>query len=105
LKEIKVITIICKSLFLTIFLPFTFGVEKNRHLLKFVKENLPFSKKNISTEKLKGKHNGPPLELWQVWKNREVFLNRRDASRFRDLKTFLPGLGTLDKLKIYQKLQ
>ncbi len=28
-----------------------------------------------------------------------VFLNRRD------LKTFLPGLGTLDKLKICQKLQ
>ncbi len=36
---------------------------------------------------------------------RPVFLNRRDASRYRDLKTFSPGLGTLEKLKIYQKLQ
>jgi hypothetical protein len=36
---------------------------------------------------------------------RSVFLNRRDASQYRDLKTFSPGLGTLDKLKIYLKLQ
>ncbi len=36
---------------------------------------------------------------------RPMFLNRRDASRYRDLKTFSPGLGTSEKLKTYQKLQ
>ncbi len=36
---------------------------------------------------------------------KSVFLNRRDASQYRDLETFSPGLGTLEKLKIYQKLQ
>jgi hypothetical protein len=39
------------------------------------------------------------------WSFTSVFLNRRDTSRYRDLKTFSPGLGTLEKLKIYQKLQ
>jgi hypothetical protein len=33
---------------------------------------------------------------------RSVFLNR---SRYQDLKTFSPGLGTLEKLKIHKKLQ
>ncbi len=36
--------------------------------------------------------------------SKAVFLNRRDASRYRDLETFLPGLRTLEKFKIYQKL-
>jgi hypothetical protein len=33
-----------------------------------------------------------------------VFLNRRDASRYRDFKAFLPGLGTFEKLKIYAEV-
>ncbi len=30
---------------------------------------------------------------------RAAFLNRRDASRYRDLETFLPGLETFETLK------
>ena len=33
-----------------------------------------------------------------------VVLNRRDASRYRDLETISPGLTTLCKLKLYQKM-
>ena len=34
--------------------------------------------------------------------SKAVFLNRRDASRYRDLETFLQGLDILLKLDIYK---
>ncbi len=40
---------------------------------------------------------GTPRKIWQHT-CRAVFLNRRDASQYRDLKTFLPGLVTFSKL-------
>ena len=33
-----------------------------------------------------------------------VFLNRREASRYRDLETISPGLRTLKKVKVFQKM-
>ena len=39
--------------------------------------------------------------LQEVLRFRAVALNRRDASRYRDLETISPGLTTLYKLKLY----
>ncbi len=67
-----------------------------------------FSLKSMLKLKLKNfvqqKQNS---NIWRIrnWSSRSVFLNRWDASRYWDLKTFSPGLGTLEKLKIHQKLQ
>ena len=33
------------------------------------------------------------------WSTRSAFLNRRDASRYRDLETFLPGLEIFLKIQ------
>ncbi len=37
-------------------------------------------------------------------RSRPVFLNHRDASRYQDLETFIPGLETILKLKILSTL-